>query len=846
MKRASRRAPQLVLAAALSAMTIGACGAGAPRAAVRGGASSLRDDVRLAKDRPPLSVVTRDGDARGAISVAVATGGIADERGAATAVALAGLLEARLEAAGIEDASVVAGWDGYRVRVLVGDGPIGTAVAPTSAVIDALRVALLAEVLPSDTRVLAWAQRKLDALATRPMADPALLDAARCTGEPFAVPSVPKAATPTRAPLSAGELDAWRRAAHGLGRVAFASVGPAGLGDAAAQAIARGAIWPVAASVVPSPWPAVDAPAEIYDASGTIAAGSARVTLAAHTTSPAQAMSPAYALGDPRGPLASRLAALDAPGKVDSVTATAHPTEGCVAVTFDLAARDLATDASGRIATAVALARQELAVEIAASEGNAALVLALGAGDPREAAERAAWWALASNRPGAGELRFSVAIGVAGGRGDAPAGGTGTLVASRVDAIRSDLDRATVAWRAPVVEARARVERGQGELWLLLASTCGAMTEVDDDAGASAAVAVAVSEEARRALAGRETDVEPWVSDDGIGLVVHGPAGPGESPSAHASRLADLAARAFAADALDPSLVARARATLLGRATEPGGLLLSTLASAITPGHTSWFAPLGTAFGLGHSSDSSVLLRASALRAGPLRVAVVANADAAQSQVAVRAVDRWVARRPGEVRACPAASTAVPARPGTYAVEGANAGSSEAWLAFPLAKETDASSRVSAAWIAAALDGEDGLLAHALGAASLAREWSVRVLGRSGNAALVIRIVAMEGTLDAAVAQARALLERLRQGALSPADYARAAAVRDDEDLRNELDPRARLIALWRGSPPKGEAPSIEMVRAFAAKTLHDDALVIAAARPPRSHASLARTPGAP
>ena len=450
-------------------------------------------DVRLAKDRPPLVAIVREGDARSAIAAAVSTSGVAAERGAEVAVALAGAIEARLGAKGIHDATVIGGWDGYRVRAFVSDE------AQAANMIDALRAALLAP-MESDSTALAGATKKLAALAKRPLADPALLEAVRCTGEAFA--SV-KAASPALAPTLTGrELEAWRRAAHGLGRVAMSAAGSERVALAATAAIAGGDAWPTAAPALAEAWPAPNARAEVYDATGTLSAGGARVTLAVRTSSASQAVLAANSLGDARGPLASRLAALDAPARIEGVVATAHAGGGCVTVTFDVAARDLGTDSSGRIATAVALARQELAVEVsdAPSDPAMARAIALRAGDPREAAERAAWWALcdlpaSSASPpmvGSSELRFAIAIGLASGRDAAPA----DALATRASAIRSDLDRAMVAWHSPVVDARTSAERGQGELWLLIGSPCGTAPEVDADAGLGAAAAVGRCREA--------------------------------------------------------------------------------------------------------------------------------------------------------------------------------------------------------------------------------------------------------------------------------------------------------------------------------------------------------------
>src|SRR6185437_10679674 len=113
-------------------------------------------------------------------------------------------------------------------------------------------------------------------------------------------------------------------------------------------------------------------------------------------------------------------------------------------------------------------------------------------------------------------------------------------------------------------EAKSFVEHGQGEAWVLLGSPCGTWSESAGDAGAGAAVAMAAA--ARAADSARDAQVEPFVAIDGIGVLVHGPPRPGESSAAHARRLADVAARAFAADELEPARIAEARAALLARA----------------------------------------------------------------------------------------------------------------------------------------------------------------------------------------------------------------------------------------------------------------------------------------
>ncbi|MCL2449363.1 MAG: hypothetical protein FWD17_10470 [Polyangiaceae bacterium] len=770
-------------------------------------------------DRPTLAVIEREGDARAAVGVAVSTEGIAPDRGATVGVALAALAESRLSARGIA-ATATGGSAGFRLDALI-ETP-----ADGAAFIDALRVALFSPVAGDDPALPA-VLRKTAALARLAPVGSAAVGVPRCTGEAFASGSM--------TPPSAAELEAWRAAAHGLGRVAVAVAGQAPFADAAVSAISHGGPWPRAAAIVPEPWPAPSAGATVYDASGTLTPGSAQVTVIAMTAAPERAVVAASSLGEARGALASRLGGLDAPARLTSIVATAHAYGGCLAVTIDLGARDLAADAPARIATAAALAREEVAVEIAetAPADDIGRQLTARATDPREAAERAAWWSLAGPRPDMQRDAFVTELFVAVA---APRDST-DVTGGRTETIRTQIDRATLAWHAPVVEPRARVERGQGDVWLVLGSPCGTSGEAAIDAGAGAAVAMAAA--GRAALQAGDAHVEPFASADGFGVVVHGPARPGESPLAQARRLGDLAGRAFAAEPLDPNEIARARSSLLADTSTSQARVLTSLAGALSPGHPSWIVPAGTAFGHASASNDSVALRAATVRAGPLRVAVVANADTGQADAAVRAVDRWIARRPGESRACPVAASAAAPRPGTYAVDRTPGVSSEALLGFAL--PGDDAVQAPATWLAAALSGEDGLLARALGAqsrgrdAALAQTWDATVLGASHARALVVRIVAGDESLDAAVAQVRVLLDRVRQGALTDDDVRRATSKIEAERLAATLDPRSRVLALWRGRPEGPETPpAADAVRALAAQTLRDGAMVIVAARPPR------------
>ena len=218
------RAVQAIARSATLAVLLvtAACGGGRAGAGANPPATSWTATRATGEGRPPLAVVVREGDARGAIAVAVTMEGVAPEQGAVPAVALAALVEGRLAAHGVE-ATAVGGWGGWRARTLIASASDG------GRVVEAMRDAMLAPVL-ADEPALAAVTRKVEALGRRPLPDRARVDAAQCTGEAFG--------TGSDAVPGAVELEGWRRAGLGLGRVAFASAGDAALADAAAGALA--------------------------------------------------------------------------------------------------------------------------------------------------------------------------------------------------------------------------------------------------------------------------------------------------------------------------------------------------------------------------------------------------------------------------------------------------------------------------------------------------------------------------------------------------------------------------------------------------------------------------------
>jgi hypothetical protein len=817
----------LRIALALALASTG-CGPRAPaESSTKKDTTALLPDVRTASGRPPVVLVVREGDPAAALAVAVTTSGIgwgdtpADDPDAATA--LAGLVESRLRAKAV-DAVVTPSWDGLRASALA------TTEAEATRLAEAFRDALTQPVLDAD---LAAVRKKLGALAARPLRDRSLARWSRCVGEPR---SVPERAGKDYAEVDAAKVERWRAAALGLGRVAVAVTGPSAIAEAAAASVLRGPTWRNAATLAPrgEEAQAVD----VFEiAPDGVTAPMLYITLDVGTSS--AAVTTAEALGDPHGPLASRLSELDLPFRLREVIGAAHTHGGCVGVMLEAAATTQASAASAdlasRVADAVALVNLEAAVFLAEPGATRdGRVLSRRSGDAREAAERAAWWALADKTKtppsGSRSAGGSVVLALPSRRGSKEA----AIEPSR-DALAAAVTRATTAWDKPIVEARTRIEPGQGEVWVLVGSPCGTEGESDTDAGLTALFVSAAADTAKTSA---EVRVEPWVAVDGAGLLVHGPALAGETPAAHARRLADIGARSFAAEPITSGAIGRARADLLRRDARNDGAALSLLASVLAPQHPSWIVPWGASEPIARSSDGAVVLRASALRTGPVRIATLANVDASQADAAVRAADRWVARRTSETRACRAPTGAQPPRPGTYAAPPRNGAVPEAYLAFPFPPGDEAARAAALVVTSALADGEAALLDKALGGATpLARESTAHIVGWPRAPALVVRVVAPQTSLDNAVMQARGLVDRLRGGGLPPPDFERATASRARSTLAASLDPRARIVATWRGDAvgsAGGARVTQDDVRAFTQKYLAEDAMVVVAVRPPR------------
>ena len=800
------------LGACVPGASPGTAGAAIPGQLVQPREGSVgRIEVRRLDARPRLTLVTRDGDPTPAIVAAVAT-----DLGPVLTTALAATVEARLVAAGFAVDTRVDS-SAFRVRLALADP------ARAAAFFTALAQAFARPIAPNSPE-LALASSRLLALTRNPFDAPEMLAVAGCTGALGVAPG-DHGADPARSADDARALEIARGQALHAGRTAIAAVGPASFTAAVAAGLGASSGFPIG-DAAPDAWPT----SEVVGAFTTppVDHRGARLTLAVRIADPEAAVSAAERLGAADSPLVARLHALAQPWRVLDVSGVARPRGGCVSVTIEGAARPASATIESLAAQAGALVRAEITSEISLAAGSSVSGRQiLTAADPRDAAARAAWWSLAAPAPGSPDT-WATVLGV-------PAA---SAVPPRIGAPSPPAEISTARFQAavaeslrappPLAERRVAIERGQGEVWVLLASPCGVAEEGLVDAGLGATAMIAAVEARRRDSAAQ---LEPWITSEGLGVLAHASfRDDRETPIELARRVGGAAARALAAPALTTEIATVARATaldLLARAEGPEAGALAVFAPALAPDHPSWREPLGLWSKVASSALEDVRLHQRALASGPLRVAVIANADAAQAQAAGDAVDRWLV--PGPARRACAAAAPLPSRPGRY--EGhlpPDAPLARAMIGAPI-PAPGAPDRDLAELARLALDGDRGLLAGAFQQA--AGRASARILGGSRAPALVIDVRAPTDGLAAAVTEVKLMLTRLPQSA-TDADLDRAFAEQARLDQDGRADPRHRLVDLWtaRSPVPRGK-PALAAFRAFLGRALADTALVVVEAR---------------
>jgi hypothetical protein len=763
-------------------------------AAVAEGSAARVERVSV-EARPSLVLLEREGDPQPAVALA-----FAHDLGSPASAALASLVAERLAMRGFPAVRTDAHGLGASVSTLVADG------AQAARFFREATAAMHSPVRPGDP-VLGRVSNRLRTLQGRTWLGVAEQNVARCSGE-FGLESGAPRADPGL-PSWTTTLERWRARVASTRTVRLAAVGPRALLEEAADAVRELPAWPEG-DAPDDPWPDAD-----YVGIDLSPVPAKSLAIALRVGEARRALDAAHQLALPNARLRVRLAALAHGWKLSRVTATTRPRGACLRL--DLAGplvEDPSWADAARLAT---VGLEEMREALAATpplHSNADESLIRPA-DPRRAASAAAWRGLADQQP-PGPDRHAVAFATHF---------VGTPAEARAQLVAA-LKREAELRRGPKLDVRVRAEAGQAEVWALLASPCAASAASPTT---DAAPALFVTAAALLQSRSDSVMVEPWVSPLGVGLIAHGPrAFPGEAPELQARRIASALGRLLLRAAeIGTDTLLSARTELLdevGSSPRPGWWL--TL-GALSHGHVGWLDPHGSWESLRDATLEGTREQWRRFLSGPLRLAVVTNFDAGQAQQLQTTLQHWLRPLLTPSWTCPAPPVGN-APSGEQRLRGRAAQGSDA-LAY-IAAPVPVGQFEQARWTAWLLNRPGGWLARSLEQPALVSSAAARVVGRPEFAALVVEARALDGRLDQAVAQLRALLDRLAAGAANLTDFASARTAFAAARANMALEPRNRLAQLWAGPEPQPVA-SLKALRAFHA-SLRSDRLTVVVVDP--------------
>jgi len=735
----------------------------------RGG--SARIERREIDNHPPINLVVRLGDPLPAVAFASA-----HDSGSVASVALSALILARLSAHGVTDVLSVPTESGIELAVLCADS------AAARAFIEQVTAALATPVGERDD-ALRLIQQHLAALRSRSFAGKAEASVAECSGE---LGQLPGAAVPdVSTPAGRAQIEGYRRFAFASRAGAFAALGSSEFVNAAARELEQAPSWPNG-DAAEDPWPASDS------ADADSAEGARRLSVALRVADADAALASLRSLTTEHAALASRLRTFLPGFAIERVAFQARPRGACLRVDLSLPEGDPGLTPK-EAALAVSLVSEEAhATESATPRAIEENIIAPS--DPRQAAARAAWRALTGLQEAGPERRV---VGVSVHPTESPG----------FNAFASALHEfETRPPRAPL-ETRVRAEPGQAELWVLLGSPCGTLDESNDNAGQSA---LALTMAARESSA--EVALEPWVTPDAVGLLAHAPRRALESANEQAARVARALARALSERSSAGDALASAQAELFlaaGGSPRPG---YARLLDALAPDHSAWLDARGTWASLAEANRDGVAARGREILHGPLRVAVLANEDEAQAAAATHALDRWFAPWREDPRRCQT-SAERPARSGELSLTVPDTAKTEnSYLGLPFPSRLKYEREAEA--LAMLLNAPRGPLALALNAEHINASARASIIGGARTAAVVIEIRASDDDARKATLEVRRALDRFVVSQPSNDDLAAVQRMAAQRGLGASLDPRRRIVDLWRGGAAEGTL-SRSSLRAF-------------------------------
>lgn len=733
---------------------------------------SDRISVREFSDRPKLTLVERLGDPNPALALA-----FAHDLGSEASVALSILFEERLKQRGYPTVERQAHALGFQLATLV-SGPEDAARFVLAA-----RAALDASVSQRDT-ALPRIQKELELLPDARATGVGASQAGRCSGELMRLPEATKIDVTTKDGLRL--LEGWRGALVDRSHVGVAALGPQPVLDRVLSTHERAPSWSDG-DPVDDPWPERDA-----TSIATEAHTRPTVTVALRIADASQAIQAATELGNPHSRLKEQLGALLPAWSLSRSIATARVRGACLRLDIDL--HEGAPSKLEEVARVAFLAQREAERALASAKSDSFVLdqRILMAADPRRAAALGAWRAVTSRQP-TGPVRRAVHVRTRPNLSSKAAKRLEGLLTQYRKGVARDLQRAV------------RVEPGQGEVWMLLGSRCGTLNETAATAGHSALLMQAL---AQHANSNEGVTIEPWVAPHAVGLLAHAPRlGVDETPEQHAARVGRALAEAISLTPVTFEDTAIAREQLLNRIGPEPRTAWWQAVTALSPEHPSWLAPGGTFETISEATRTNLEQRRQMLLGEPLRAVVIATRDEPQGNAALNELAHWLAPMRGAALECTRAAPAE-AQLGQIEVQSA-ATETEAFVA--VRTPADATAARATQYL---LNRKGGWLDQALAVPGMVTHAEAHWLGGPANHALIVEVRALDEKTPQAVAQVRALLERLAQGASSAHDVSLAQKRLDAEATLTRLNPRGRLVALW-GMPETDATLTLQRLRAF-------------------------------
>jgi hypothetical protein len=753
--------------------------------------------VQRFSNKPSLVVVEREGDPQPwiAFSVRLPPDSVISET-------LGALLESRLSRQLQIPVVLQTHQDGFH---------LGFSVSETISIpqlLSSIRTAMLTPFVMNRADV-ALVDARLKALRVLGRNRPHFAGTVSCTGEAQLdhqrqLPSMMLSSTWT-------QIESWRKDAFTTERVAVSFVGPHPKIVSFGQAYASHPDWPHAPALpLDSP---KGAPTTLY-VNHDIDSKHARLSVSFRFPTRADAIKLAERSLHPRMPLIARLKTLPIAFRVSRFVSTVRPAGSCFSLEVTSEETSLGSKQLQEVsAIASAVIQQEIDIERKPTPGDFGLVERRIRALPstQEMAAAAGWWALTSDSatPSAVPQRI-VALGIPS-RSFPKGSNLGTpFNTTKLDAapLQQQLDLASQRFQTPVVERQIGVERGQGEVWMLLGQPCP-LVETQQEAGLSA---LALSSMAIELQGDRGIQIEPWISAHGVGLIGHATIqDQKETPEQLSERIGDVLARLYFARGPSSAGLVQARRTLTEFLSDPIQRSRSAAISTLIPNFVTQSQPWGLLDVVESVGYDATRIRWEALTQGPLRVAVLANASNAQGQAGVNAVDRWIVRSSTQ-RTCPALGSAPTLAAGVYSLENSWQKLAVSYLVVPLVTAED-----HAELTKILLTSGNSMLPKVLGNSGVQSE--VRVVGMNpGTQGLMIELRGQPQAVEDATQQVRALLKRLEEGAVLPVEFQQAKLAWSEQQITSKGSAKHRLVALWNKKQPKTQEISLASLKSWLAK----------------------------